>query len=164
MLFDLILIFISAASSVALWYRMSQKIPELVAIPDEIIVDRLHEDSARIRVFLLSWRRYWREREHHQLFLRYTEKTLYKIHILTLRADNGMVALLKKVRTLLDGIPEAASTEPVEMVAMETSTPPPTTPPPPIMVAPSIVVPPPMRPKNQRMQEVRRRRTRHVPV
>ena len=50
MLFDLILIFISAASSVALWYRMSQKIPELVAIPDEIIVDRLHEDSARIEV------------------------------------------------------------------------------------------------------------------
>lgn len=105
MVFDLLLIAVSCASIGILWYRISQKIPELVAIPDEIIIERLHEDSARIRVFLLSFRRRWSERAHHQLFLRYAEKALYKTHILVLRFDNGMMALLKKIRTAGDGLP-----------------------------------------------------------
>ena len=157
MLFDVTLILVSAASGITLWYRISQKIPQLVAIPDEIIIDRLHEDSARIRVFLLSFRRYWREREHHQMLLRYAEKALYKLHIFMLKADNRLVLLVKKVRAVLDGIPDINAAEPlaeaVEAVHMPQETavvmlPPPS--PTPVSPAPRI--------RNPRMQEVRRRR------
>ena len=158
MLFNLALILISLTSGIALWYLILQKIPELVAIPDEVIVHRLHENSAQIRVFLLSFRRALREREHHQIFLRYSEKALYRVHILMLRADNGMVALLKKVRTVLDAIPEANGRGHTETEAE----------------MPKIVMPrqetlhgmaptvPPY--KTSRIQEVRPKRTRHAPM
>ena len=160
MLFNLVLILTGITSGIALWYLISQKIPELVAIPDEVIVHRLHEDSAQIRVFLLGFRRAWREREHHQIFLRYSEKALYRAHILMLRADNGMVALLKKVRAVLDAIPEAngrGAEAKKELEMPRTEVPrqetlhgmaAPTT-------APSGI----SRPKSSRMQEVRRKRT-----
>ena len=158
MLFDATLILISAASGITLWYRISQKIPQLVAIPDEIIIDRLHEDSARVRVFLLSFRRYWREREHHQMLLRYAEKALYKLHIFMLKADNRLVLLVKKVRAVLDGIPDINAAEPlaeaVEAVHMpqETAVVMPQPQPTPVSPAARIRVP--------RIQEVRRRRTK----
>ena len=104
MMFTIVLAGVFIGSAATLWYRISQKIPELVAIPDEVIVERLYEDSARIRVFLLSWRRYWQEREHWQLFWRISEKVLHRLHIWMLRADNGMMNLLKKVR-MAGGLP-----------------------------------------------------------
>ena len=104
MMFTIVLAGVFIGSAATLWYRISQKIPELVAIPDEVIVERLYEDSARIRVFLLSWRRYWQEREHWQFFWRISEKVLHRLHIWMLRADNGMMNLLKKVR-MAGGLP-----------------------------------------------------------
>lgn len=172
MVFDLLLIFVCCVSTGILWYRVSQKIPELVAIPDEVIIDRLHEDSARIRVFLLSFRRRWSEREHHQVFLRYAEKALYKSHILVLRLDNGMMALLKKIRTASDGLPLTGQTSqgipeqriedrPIPPVSPSVSSTPvieiPT------YKAPTVIaeenLPPVLRSRTPRMQEVRRKRT-----
>lgn len=101
MLFDIALAAVCIAATVALWHRISLKIPELVAIPDEVIIGRLHEDSAKIRVFLLSIRRHWQEGNFRQFFLRRAEKALCRAHIFILRTDNGTMALLKKVRTVL---------------------------------------------------------------
>lgn len=143
MLFDLALILAGIGSATVLWHRISRKIPELVAIPDEVIIDRLHEDSARIRVFLLNVRRYWRERKHHQFFLRYAEKALFRAHILMLRTDNSMIAILKKLRMLL------GETNGVSPVA-----PPAETPPPPQSGHPFATPPP----RHSRIQEVRSRR------
>ena len=81
-----------------LWRRISEKIPELVAIPDEVIVARLHEDSARVRIFLLHARTFWREPRYREAFWRFCEKTCYRIHIVFLKMDNGLMALAKKAR------------------------------------------------------------------
>jgi len=103
-MFDLLLIIVFIGSAGALWYRVSEKIPELVAIPDEVIVDRLHDDSARVRVFLLNLKHWWREEQYREPLWRFCEKVVYRLHIFLLRADNGMMALLKKVRSL-GGLP-----------------------------------------------------------
>lgn len=103
-MFDALLVVAFVGSIGVLWYRVSQKIPELVAIPDEVIVQRLHEDSARVRVFLLNLKRWWREEQYREPMWRFCEKIVYRLHILLLRVDNGMVALLKKVRSI-GGLP-----------------------------------------------------------
>ena len=82
-----------------LWYRISHKIPELVAIPDEVIVMRLNEDSARVRIFLLHLRTFWREPRYQEAFWRFCEKSLYRAHIVLMRADNGLAVLLRTVRS-----------------------------------------------------------------
>ncbi|MEK7541755.1 MAG: hypothetical protein AAB533_02820 [Patescibacteria group bacterium] len=145
MLFDLTLIAAGVSSSAVLWYRVSQKIPELVAISDDIIIDRLHEDSARVRVFILNARRYWRQREHHQFLLRHTDRALHRLHIMMMRADNGVVAFHKKVRVLLgetNGVNGAIGTSEVGPLSQ---------PDPPSAMTPS--------PSHPRVSEVRRKRT-----
>lgn len=158
MVFDLALVLVGITSGVLLWHRISQKIPELVAIPDEVIVHRLHEDSARIRVILLGFRRAWREREHHQVLLRYSERALYRAHIFILRADNGMVVLLKKIRAVLDTMSETngaklaaereAETPKIEVPRQGT-----------LPAITPIITPTIIRQKSHRVQEVRRKRT-----
>ena len=103
-MFDALLSVAFVGSAGVLWYRISQRIPELVAIPDEVIVERLHEDSARIRVFLLNLKRWWREEQYRRPLWKFCEKIIYRLHILLLRVDNGTVGLLKKVR-VLGGLP-----------------------------------------------------------
>jgi|GEM_PF-1613037 len=99
MLFNLFLIILFAGSIGILWHRISEKIPELVAIPDEVIVARLHEDSARVKIFLLHAKTFWREPRYRLIFWRSCEKICYRIHIIFLKMDNGLMALAKKVRS-----------------------------------------------------------------
>ncbi len=103
-MFDAFLAAAFIGSAGVLWYRISQKIPELVAIPDEVITQCLHEDSARVRVFILNIKNYWREKQYREPLWRFCEKIIYRLHILLLRADNGTVGLLKKVRAA-SGLP-----------------------------------------------------------
>ncbi|MFY9463371.1 MAG: hypothetical protein WAP52_04275 [Candidatus Sungiibacteriota bacterium] len=98
MLFTLFLVILFIGSVGVLWHRISEKIPELVAIPDEVIVARLHEDSARVRIFLLHAKTFWREPRYREPFWRFCEKICYRAHIVLLRMDNGLMALAKKVR------------------------------------------------------------------
>ena len=98
MFFDLFLIILFAGSIGVLWHRISEKIPELVAIPDDVIVARLHEDSARVRIFALHAKTFWREPRYRLLFWRFCEKICYRGHIALLRTDNGLMILAKKVR------------------------------------------------------------------
>ena len=104
MMFDIILAILFVGSIGVVWYRISERIPELVAIPDEVIVERLHEDSARIRVFVLNLKLWWREKQYREPLWRICEKIVYRLHIFLMRADNGTVGLLKKVR-MLGGLP-----------------------------------------------------------
>jgi hypothetical protein len=117
-MFDALLVIAFVGSAGVLWYRISQKIPELVAIPDEVIVERLHEDSARIRVFLLNLKRWWREEQYREPLWKFCEKIIYRLHILMLRADNGIVGLLKKVR-VLGGLPNGNGNVHAEPLAPE---------------------------------------------
>ncbi len=86
------------ASAVTLWYRVSGKLPELIAIPDQVITERFHEDSARLRLFVLNFKTWYREQHYREEFWKILVKVLYKLHIFLLRLDNWIVALLKGLR------------------------------------------------------------------
>lgn len=98
MILDIFLVITFLASIATLWYRISIKIPELVAIPDEVITARLQEDSARARLFVLQLKKYWREEKYKEAFWKILGKTLYKFHIALLRTDNWTTVLLKHIR------------------------------------------------------------------
>src|SRR3989344_3957974 len=98
MIIDALLALTFFASLFMLWYRVSARIPELIAIPDEVITARLEEDSAKLRLFLLQIKSYYREEKYKHTFWRVWGKTLYKVHIGLLRLDNGTLNLLKRTR------------------------------------------------------------------
>lgn len=98
MVVDTALILILIASLFILWYRISVKIPELVAIPDEVITARLEEDSARLRIFALRLKSYWKEGRYNEWLWKYFSKGLYRFHILLLRLDNWIITFLKTAK------------------------------------------------------------------
>lgn len=98
MVFDILLGVIFTAGAFALWYRVSQKIPQLAAIPDQVITEGLQEDSARLRFFLLHFWTFYREKYYQDIFWKFVAKALYRLHIILLRLDNLFVRLLQQVR------------------------------------------------------------------
>ena len=90
-----------------LWYRISEKIPEVVAIHDDVITQRLHEDSARLRIFLLHFKTFYKEAYYHNIFWNF----------FVLKIDNSLIGLLKKIRTrggpapVLSGLAGLAASE-----------------------------------------------------
>lgn len=98
MVLDLLFFLVFVLSAFSLWYRISLKIPQLTAIPDQVIADRFYEDSAKIRLFLMHFKAWYEEKRHIVFFWKFFAKTLYKIHILLLRLDNTLVAWFKKSR------------------------------------------------------------------
>ncbi len=99
MIIDVIFAIIFLASIVTLWYRVSVKIPELVAIPDMVITERLQQDSAKMRLFLLRLKSLYHERRITETFYRFLAKILYRLHIMILRLDNSLVSYLKKMHS-----------------------------------------------------------------
>lgn len=98
MIIDVILGLIFISSTFALWYSVSEKLPQLIAIPDRVITERFHEDSARLRLFILNIKTWYREQQHQEALWRIYIKILYRLHIFLMRLDNGIVELLKGVR------------------------------------------------------------------
>lgn len=98
MILNIFLAILAIAGTGILWHRISHKIPELVAIPDEVIITRLNDDSAQVRIFLLHLRTFWREPRYQKAFWRFCEKMLYRAHIVLMRTDNGLAALLRRIR------------------------------------------------------------------
>ena len=95
---DIILVVLFITSIFFLWYKVSQKIPELIAIPDQVITARFEEDSAKFRIFIVHLKSYYLEGRYKETFFRILGKALYRIHIIFLRLDNGVASLLKKIR------------------------------------------------------------------
>lgn len=98
MLIDLSLLLLFLTSFFLLWYRISLKIPELIAIPDQVITERLHEDSAKLRLFLLHIKSHWREKKYVPIFWKFSGKTLYRVHLFLLRTDNEIVRMIKNMK------------------------------------------------------------------
>lgn len=153
MVLNIFLAISAIAGSGILWYRISHKIPELVAIPDEVIVMRLHEDSARVRIFVLHLKTFWREPRYQEAFWRFCAKALYRAHIVLLRADNGLALLLRRVRNHAGSIAESiepersAPTAPIQAAAAV-----------PMPRSEEIATVPPRRRSSVRVREVRPRR------
>lgn len=98
MIINILLIIMVLGSAFAFWYRLSVKIPELVAVPDQVIAERLEEDSAKFRLFLLHFKTWFLEKRYKIFLLNAAGKAIYRLHILFLKLDNALVALLKKIR------------------------------------------------------------------
>lgn len=98
MFLDITLLIVFAVSLFLLWYRVSLKIPEVMAIPDEVITARLYEDSARLRLFILHIKTYYREEQYKPYLWNLLLKTIYRLHLILLRSDNAVVSYLKSIR------------------------------------------------------------------
>lgn len=99
MIIDITFLLIFLAGFFGLWYKITQKIPELVAIPDQVISERLYEDSAKVRLFVFHLKIFFKEAKYKEVFLKIAGRTLYKLHISILRIDNFAVRLLQKIKT-----------------------------------------------------------------
>ena len=95
MIIDIALITVFFASIAFVWYRVSLKIPELVAVPDEVIAQRLHEDSAKVRLFILHFKTFYKERRYIDVVWSFLLKLFYKFHLVLLRADNFITGVLR---------------------------------------------------------------------
>lgn len=98
MIIDIVLGGIFAGSVIVLWYQISLKIPQLVAIPDHVITERFHEDSAKRRLFILHLKAYYKEGRYKPLFWNFAAKLLYRVHLFLLKLDSGTVSLIKHIR------------------------------------------------------------------
>lgn len=98
MFIDITLFIIFLASICVLWYRISIRLPELIAVPDQVITDRFHEDSAKLRLFVLHLKTYYREKRYEPIIWNFFIKLFYRLHLGLLRLDNGVVAVLKRLR------------------------------------------------------------------
>lgn len=98
MIIDFFLVLTFALSLFLIWYRVSLKLPELIAIPDQVITERLHEDSAKLRLFVLHIKMYYREERYKPVFWRFAGKTLYRFHLALLRLDNWTSVALRNIR------------------------------------------------------------------
>ena len=99
MILDIFLGIFFIASVYLLWVGVRQKVPELLAIPDSVIAERLQEDSVWIHRFFLHIARFpelYRQRHYQDKFWRITSKTIYHIHIVALKMDNAILRLLKR--------------------------------------------------------------------
>ncbi len=111
MVISLIFSSVFLVSGYLLWSLLSQKIPQLVAIPDQVITERLHEDSAKLRLFLLHFKTFYREKKYQHYLWRHLGKVLYRLHLILLKVDNGVATLLKSIRArgiMISGVQEIA--------------------------------------------------------
>ena len=104
MVFNLFLLVVFIASAIVVWYRVSVKIPELAAVPEDVLAEQFYRDSAKVRFFIRRARDFYQEKQYQEIILRFSSRTLYKTHIILLRLDNGIVRLLKKIREKKEAI------------------------------------------------------------
>ena len=101
MYIDILLAAAFVVSCYLLWRRISEKMPELAAMPDQEVSVMLQENTAKIQVFalhLFHFRSFYRERHYQDKCWNFLAKMFFKIHIFVLRLDNGLIGLVKKIR------------------------------------------------------------------
>ena len=96
--FDGTLLSIFLASTFFFWYRVSQRIPELVVLPEEVISAHLQQESAKFRLILLHFRTFLKGRHYRTFFANIWGKFLYRCHIALLKLDNVLIRALQRIR------------------------------------------------------------------
>ena len=102
MYIDIFLALAFCISIYVLWRRISEKIPELTLIPDQDLSVLVEENTAKLQLFFLHlfhFRSFYRERHYHGKVRLIAAKLLYKIHIAILRFDNGIIRMIKRMRS-----------------------------------------------------------------
>lgn len=98
---DIVLIIIFLISLGALLILVSPKLPELAAVPQEEI-DRYIDH--RYGVVVVPYRRakkFYEEGRWKSVAFDYCGRILHRLHIVLMRLDNGVVGILKRVRSRL---------------------------------------------------------------
>lgn len=111
MIFNIFLGIVFVGSGALVCVRISRKFPHLASIPDHVITERLHRNATKFRLFLIHFKSFYKEEFFHDLLRVNASKICYKIHILLMRMDNGVVRLLRKVRVNGNGARELNSAE-----------------------------------------------------
>ena len=78
--------------------QLSKKIAGVRATPEELIFERLHENPSKLRLLLIHFRTFYRERYHIVAFWNMIGKSVYRTHILLMRVDNYSMKLLRWIR------------------------------------------------------------------
>src|SRR3989344_1122525 len=104
------------ASGVFLWRFLRERIPQALAIPDEIILERFREDAKKNRLWTLPLKVLYEE-VHFWKFLRlYWALILYRIHIRLLRLDNRILAKYNRLKNEGEKEAEDSTTVPMDEV------------------------------------------------
>ena len=103
MILNVILALIFLGSCTLVRGLISRKIPLLLAIPDEAITETLHNDSRKWHLFVIHFTSFYREKFFQDGVRNFLSKIFYRIHVLVMRLDNGLIAILRKVRAHGDG-------------------------------------------------------------
>jgi len=104
------------ASGVFLWRFLRERIPQALAIPDEIILERFREDAKKNRLWTLPLKVLYEE-VHFWKFLRlYWARILYRIHIRLLRLDNRILAKYNRLKNEGEKEAEDSTTVPMDEV------------------------------------------------
>ncbi|KKW18536.1 MAG: hypothetical protein A2131_00630 [Candidatus Sungbacteria bacterium GWC2_49_10] len=104
------------ASGVFLWRFLRERIPQALAIPDEIILERFREDAKKNRLWTLPLKVLYEE-VHFWKFLRlYWARILYRIHIRLLRLDNRILAKYNRLKNEGEEEAEDSTTVPMDEV------------------------------------------------
>ena len=98
MIIEIVSGIIFIASTSVLWYLLSQKLPELIAIPDYIIIEHTNEESTKFHFFLLHFKSFFREKRYKIFLVLFAGKLLHRLHIVIMRFDNSIVVLLRRIR------------------------------------------------------------------
>ena len=86
------------ASIIFLWRRISVKARQLMAVPEDLIADLIHREANKFHLFLLHFKSFYKEPFFKDFLRNSASKVFYRIHILLMKMDNGVVNVLRKVR------------------------------------------------------------------
>lgn len=98
MLIEILLGIIFITSAFTLWYLFSRKLPELIAIPDHIVIERIHGESTKFHLFILHFKSFFFDHGYKEFLGGILGKLLYRLHIVLMRSDNAIMGLLRRFR------------------------------------------------------------------
>lgn len=98
MLLEIFLGFIFTASAYSLWYKLSVRLASIIYLPDRVIAQRLHKNSAKFRLFILYLRKFYQGQYYRAIFWNNCGKLFYRVHIFFLKLDNLLVKILQYIR------------------------------------------------------------------
>lgn len=99
MFIDITLIVIFLVSLGVLSFLVSRKLPHLATVPQEEIDRYLEERYRAVFVPFHRVKKFYNEERLLAAVLDYSGRFLHRLHIIVMRIDNGIVGLLKKVRS-----------------------------------------------------------------
>ncbi|MBI2055940.1 MAG: hypothetical protein HYT37_00985 [Candidatus Sungbacteria bacterium] len=98
MIIEILLGTIFITSTGVLMFLLSQKLSELVAIPDHVITEHIKVDATKFQLFLLHFKSFFRDGRYKDVFGRFAGKFLHRLHIVLMKIDYAITERLRFIR------------------------------------------------------------------